>query len=268
MKRPDEQELVLYYYEALEPDRQYEVTMLLNQEHDLKESFEALRRTLDAAEQTAPERTPDYGWEVWQRVGPKLEDRRLPVPHWLETLAGWLQPSPRTAWAGAGVLGMTALVVVAFFAGRVSVEMETDVPILPQIVEVMPEQADPNRVLAANLASHLEQSQRLLTTYVNSAPEDVFDVYLEKAWIGILLTSNRLYRSAAEKTGQQRVVAVLDEMELVLLNLSHLPVDITSEQLADQQNIVRDQGTLFRLRILSRNLEQQLAPEYQKTQQL
>jgi len=267
MKRPDEQELVLYYYEALEPDRHYEVTMLLNREPDLKECFDVLRRTLDAVQQAVPERVSDYGWEVWQRVGPKLEDRRSPVPRWLRSLAEWLQPGPRAAWAGVGVLGVIALVAVAFFAGRVSVETDTVVPLQPQIVEVMPE-GNPNRVLAFNLASHLEQSQRLLTTYVNSPPDDLFDIYLEKAWIGILLTSNRLYRSAAEKTGQQRVVAVLDEMELVLLNLSHLPVDITSEQLADQQNIIRNQGTLFRLRILSRNLEQQLVPAHQQTQQL
>jgi hypothetical protein len=267
MKQPDEQELVLYYYEALDADRHYEVTMLLNREPDLRERFDALRRILEAAQQAVPERASDYGWDVWQRVASKLEDRRSPVPRWLRSLAEWLQLPPRAAWAGAGVLGVTALVAVAFFAGRVSVEMEAVAPVQPQLAEVPPE-GDPNRVLAFNLVSHLEQSQRLITTYVNSAPEDIFDVYLEKAWIEILLTSNRLYRSAAEKTGQKRVVGVLDEMERVLLGLSHLPDDITSEELADQQDIIRDQGTLFRLRILSRNLEQQLVPEHQKTQQL
>lgn len=250
MKSWHDDDLVLHLYG--EHPRGGELARDLDVDPALADRFAALARDLSAFDLLEdPEPDPGFEARTWQTLRPRLEassaheGRREPATSPLRS--GW-------RWAA---LAATLLFVAgaAFLAGRLSG------PLVPtdrgpeRAVEAPRYAAEPrsaatrDRVLRASLVGHLESTGLLLTDLTHAPAGDALDA--EREWAATLLASNRLYRLAAERAGQRRIVALLDELEPLLAELAHHPaageIDLLQYRLAERD-------LLFKIRVVGGRL--------------
>ena len=64
------------------------------------------------------------------------------------------------------------------------------------------------------------------------------------------MQSNRLYRQAALRDGDPGLANVLDELERVLLEISHSSGATSADDLAMLQHQIESQGILFKVRVV------------------
>lgn len=180
-----------------------------------------------------PER-PHYDEQIWAAVKPRLNAE----PERSGILA-WLRPQ-RLAFAG----GMLALLIFAFLIGRVTKSPSpTPTP--------GPEPNNTERLVRAEVGSHLERSQMVLVELSNAeAGKGGLDITEEQARARDLLEANRLYRQSAKRAGDPAVAAVLDELERVLVEIANSPSDLSQQRLAELQQQIQDQGILFKVRVI------------------
>jgi len=233
MRHLTQDELVLFYYrEKGGVDRRQAEEHL--QMCDLcRRELADLARSLEAIESLPiPERDEKYGGEVWTRIRPRLADgfgRR------------WNFVPPLRTWALAG--SVAVLLVVAFWGGRVWQQRRT-----PTVATIPPPARE--RILMVAVGDHLERAQMLLVEVMNQEPEGKVDVSQKKQLAQDLVQSNRLYRQTALRDGQPGVANVLDELERVLLYISHSPDEISADQLASLRHQIESQGILFKVRVV------------------
>jgi hypothetical protein len=232
----EEQLILLYYGEAQDAG---EIEQHLAACEECRAGYRALQtvlNTVDAA--PLPERGPDYGQAVWQRIEKRVSRRR--GYRW----TGWW------IWAPA----MAALLLVAFLAGRFS---QPDRPTASGPVR--------ERILLVAVGDHLERSQMVLAELSNApAGKGNIDISDERQRAEELLDDNRLYRQTAGSTGDAGVANVLDELERVLIEIAHSPSEISNDQLEDLQRDIQDQGLLFKIRVLGTQVRDQEAKPISK----
>ena len=139
------------------------------------------------------------------------------------------------------------LCAVAFFAGRVTTPGE-DAATIATIEAPRVVRDGANRVLRASVLSHLSGSERLLLELTNAEVNGTVDIEAERDWAQTLLIANRLYRYAAERAGQHRIVQVLEDMEPLLLALANGENGATSEELRALTNTIESKDLLFKVR--------------------
>ncbi len=231
MKHLNEDQLILHYYgEAPDPAA---IASHLASCADCRAGFEGLRRVLAAANALqVPERSANYGSEVWQCLRPRLSERR----RW-----DWKPMFHVSRWAWAGFV--TAMLVAAFFLGRFWPRPEIPVVKLPpgQVRE---------RILLASVADHLESSQRVLMEVVNASGNGSVDISQQQASAEELVAANRLYRQSAERAGESGMAGVLEELERILLEIAHSPSQLTSGELNEIRGRIDTQGILFKVRVI------------------
>jgi hypothetical protein len=233
-KRPDEELILLYYGEH--PERAA-LERELTEDPELSRRYEKLRRDLRGLDTLqVPEPRPGLEGRMWARVQPELQRprRRFTVP------AGW----PSWAAVAAGVM---AVALVGFLAGRSTQPPPTEVAVVENLRALPPDARD--RVLQAALADHLEDSQRLLLEVSNGSAS----LNGERAWAETLLSANRLYRRAALRAGQNRVAAMLAELEPLLTQLAESP---ESFDLHDARERIESADLLFKVTIARNNLKE------------
>ena len=191
MQHWTDEELILHYYGEAEGDRDH-----FDSCPDCQERMRQLEAALAlAGEAPVPERPAEYGRRVWQQVEPRLERRRS------SKVIAW----PK--WIAVGALA--ASLIVAYFAGRWS---RPEPVVIAQRPEVR------QRLLNAALAEHLDRSQRVLMELTNSHGGDAL---LDPATIEDVVAANRLYRMAAQRQGDRRTVAVLEDLERLLVEAAN-----------------------------------------------
>ncbi len=179
--------------------------------------FEQQREVLDSLRDSpVPERGAGYGGEVWTRLLPEL-----PKPK-----------SKRWAWLFM-VPAFASLLVVAFLVGRSSKE------------QPIPEKAR-ERVLLLSMSEHLERSQIVLAEVENTG-----DLTEERDRARELVGANRLLRETAERLGDHKDAAVLEDLEHVLLEVANAPDQPTAQETARIQQHMASNEMLFKVRILS-----------------
>lgn len=230
MKTYSDDDLVLLFYgEAEDPAAMREA---LAADPELRARYEALESVLSAVDLPVPERPEGYGAQVWARLLPRLQPR-------LERRSFWsFLPRPQLAWATAALL-----LVIGFVAGR-----------FWQPPRALPEPAR-DRILAGEVAGHLESSERLLVELANADPGESLDLSAERAWAQDLLEANRLYRQSARHGGRKRLATLLDELEPFLLELAHAPDETSPEEMQALRDRIEEQALLFKVRILGERLE-------------
>ena len=97
------------------------------------------------------------------------------------------------------------------------------------------------RLLNAALADHLDRSQRVLMELTNSRGGDAL---LDTATIEDVVAANRLYRLAAQRQGDRRTVAVLEDLERLLVEAANGDPG----EAATLKRRVDDTDLLFRVR--------------------
>lgn len=233
-----EEQLILYYYgeENAGEDVQAAAAQHLASCDGCREMYGSLQRVLNVLDGVAtPERSPEYGAAVWQRVERQLP-RRL----------GWLPAFPwRWAVAATAVAGLMA---AAFLAGRFYPDSRRRTPQLaadPQAAE---------RLLLVAVGDYLERSQMVLIELANADPKGKLDITAEQQRASDLVTENRLYRQTAAHTGDAAVATVLDDLDRVLLDITHSPSEVQGADIEKLRSRLEAEGILFKIRVLGSNL--------------
>jgi len=250
MNHLKEEQLVLYYYgeegDTLTAERHLEVC------GQCRELYSCLQRVLNVVDSLpVPERGAEYGLQVWQRLERQIAGRR--GARW----TAWLRPVP-WRWAAAGA-ALAALLVTAFLAGRYYPQAGRPAVQLAS-AGLRPDLQANQGVLMVAVGDYLDRSQMVLIELANANPKAGLDISAEQARAGDLVSETRLYRQTAAHTGDTAVASVLDELERVLLDITHAPSELTPEQLATLRNRLEAEGILFKIRVLGSNVRNQELP--------
>jgi len=226
--------MILYHYGEVEEAT--DIKRHLEACADCAEQWKKLQAVMAAVEPTAvPERGEEYGAQVWQQVRYRLEQKRG-AAGWM----AWLAPQ-RLSIAGA----LAAVVLVAFFAGRMTKNGPENAPI------AVASPAAKERVLLVAVGSHLQRSQMVLVELVNAETgKDKLDISAEQERARDLLTENRLYRQTAAKSGEPAVNEVLSELERVLVEVANGPSEVDAKQLEQIRKQIQSQGILLKVRVI------------------
>jgi hypothetical protein len=245
MSHLNEEQLILFYYgeegDTLTAERHLEEC------GDCRALFGSLQRVLNVVDSLPlPERGAEYGQRVWRRI-----ERRLPAGGG-SRIKGWLRPGP-WRWAAAGA-ACAALMAAAFLAGRF-------LPPAPKPAQMAAADSQAGeRILMVAVGDYLERSQMVLIELANANPKDGLDISAEQERAGDLVSETRLYRQTAAHTGDTAVSSVLEELERVLLDITHAPSQISPQELEKMRRRLEAEGILFKIRVLGSNVRNQEGP--------
>jgi hypothetical protein len=240
MKPVGDEDLTLYYYSEV-PNPQ-EIERQLESSPELRQRYQQICQLLDTvAEYQVPERHPAYGSRVWHRISPQIDGALKPARR-----LSWLESSRRWAWAAALLL----LLAGAFLVGRMSPRTEkSDIGARAD--------AGQERIVLMTVAGHLERSEMLLLELVNAQEGEEVDLTVERQLARELGDESRLYRQAARQVGQSDVAALLEQLEMVLLELSQGPARVSADDLGQIRLRLDDGDVLFKVRVLGSRIRQE-----------
>ncbi len=232
MQHLTEQELVLHHYH--DDESPAAVEQHLASCDACRAEFSAIRRVLALVdEMPVPDRDAAYGEQVWTRLRWKLGSRR------------------RRTWQS--ILAAAAVLAVAFFAGAlwharsggqaISPVRQAGLPVLHQSAR--------DRVLFVVVTDHLDSSERMLLEVANADARRSLDVTGERKRAGELLASNRIYRQTAAQRGDERLAALLSDLEPVLIEIAHADDKLSPGEVAALQKRIDAKGLLFKVRVVS-----------------
>jgi hypothetical protein len=178
-----------------------------------------------------PEPASAFPERLWSRIEPRL--------------GGLPRPIRRPGWRRyAAPAAIAAMLVIAFQLGRyVPAERPPDTTAL-----VQPEAGD--RVLDTALGNHLERSRKVLAELVNSSGGASLDISAERLLAEDLLEYNRLYRQSAAQAGAASIENTLEDLERILLEVSHSPDTVPAGTLDSLRTRIESLELLFRVRVL------------------
>jgi hypothetical protein len=240
MKHPTEEQLILYHYR--EGENPEDCARHLAECPSCQTAYRELQDVLESLKQwSVPERPICYGDQVWRR----LQHHISPSDEGLRR--SWLfRPIPR--WAVA--ISMFILLVGAFFLGRY----------WPQEKERIADSSSGDyrqRILLVSVLEHLDRSQRILQELVHQQGNGQISILADQNSIRDLLTENRLYRQASERSGQAGLADLLEDLEYLFLQLSNRPSVLSSVEFREMQQRLESTGILFKLQIIGSRLHEQ-----------
>ncbi len=231
MTHLNEEQLVEHYYR--DDANHAEVAAHLAVCGTCRSEFERLSATLSSVSAyEPPARDENYGTDVWNRIRAHLPEQEK---------RGWWTWTGARRWVAVGA--MAVLIVTAFLLGRLSKPVPTQGP------DIAANDKD-KKVLLVALGDHLDRSQMILVELTHAPQSKDVDISSEQKRAEELLASNRLYRQAAVKSGDADIAAVLDELERVLLEVTHEPSTIDGEQMQEIQKRIEAKGILFKVRVI------------------
>jgi hypothetical protein len=235
MSQPTDEQLILYLYG--ESERRAEIERALAASPEARQRLAALRRLLAAIPVEEPPPLPaGYAERVWERLRPRLQPAgaRRWLPDWLGGVPG--------RWAAAAV----ALVLAAgFLAGRA----------LPRPGAAFSDEAR-TRILAAAVAHHLERTELLLIELENAPLAVDADLGAARLRAADLVAANRLYRQAAQQSGEASLAELLGRLEPVIVEVAHAPARGAVLETAAWRHRLQELDLLFKVRIVGRRLRE------------
>jgi anti-sigma factor RsiW len=233
-------ELILHCYGEVERADQARVDTHLASCTECQTAKEKIARVMAMVDTAAPVQAPD-GFEriAWARLEPKLDanDSSLRRFFWFPQ------------WALAG--GVAALLVAAFWAGRISnIDPASSAPAVA-VAEV-----EPGSVLQATVGDHLDRTQMMLVELANADTDGADVLAGEQERAVDLVAANRLIRQSAMQSGDAQIVDILEDLERVLQEIANAPATVTSNDLTDLQSRITREDLLFRLRVIASEMRQ------------
>jgi hypothetical protein len=227
---PGEEDLVMLYYRESSTHEQ-ELREHLEACPSCAAAYRNLARILDACDDLpVPEPHLAFESRMWNRLEPQLQPLNRRVSPWSFLRNRWF-----------AVAAAAAMLVLAFLAGRFTRPQSA----APRIVAISADGRQ--RVLVMALGDHLERSQMVLAELANG-PAQAPDASGERERARTLISENRLYRQTAAETGDPAMAQVLDELERVLLDISH------GTDTGEIKSRIESESLLFKLRVLEANL--------------
>jgi hypothetical protein len=107
----------------------------------------------------------------------------------------------------------------------------------------------------------------VLIELANADPKSALDISAEQERAHGLVSETRLYRQTAAHTGDVAVAGVLDQLERVLLDITHEPSRISPEALEKLRDRLKNEGILFKIRVLGSNVRREEEPAEPATRQ-
>jgi hypothetical protein len=237
-----EEDLVMLYYRE-NGGRQQDLQAHMEACPSCRKAYQNLVRVLDACDDLpVPEPHPAFESRLWNRLEPQLHPLNQRMSLW---------SFHRTRWFAAAAVA--AMLLVAFLAGRFTRPPQETT----RIVAITSDGRE--RVLRAALGDHLERSEMVLAELANGT-DQAADVSLGRERARNLISENRLYRQTAADAGDPAVAQVLDELERVLLDISH------GTDTREIKSRIDAESLLFKLRVLGSNLNR-TEPSAQKPPQ-
>lgn len=204
------------------------------------EQIEAVLSALNTM--PVPDPGEDYGQRVWRQITPRLPEKKAT---WWE---GLFWPRRMAAFAA-----LAALIVLAFFVGRIS----------KRTVPAGGDAADAGkvreRVLVVAVGEHLGRSEMILMELTNAQPErgqKLMNISATQKRAEDLVEENRLYRQTALRDGDTAMANTLDELERVLLDIANSPDEVTPAQFESLQKRIESKGILFKVRVVNQDLRE------------
>jgi hypothetical protein len=239
----EEQQILAHYGEPLEPP----VLEHLLDCGECRAMAQDLTRLLGVADDDpVPEPEPGYEARLWGRLQWQLRGLRA-------TNRRWLLPAAAAALLVTGFLGgrlLSPREVSPAIAG--SSAISSSLPAKVSTPSQPPVAMRPSTLLATAARQQVDRSSRLLIDVANHAHDadltDTRDAAEE------LLVTNRLYRVAAKRSGADQVADLLDEIEPILLELSHTEPKAMGGELSRIQQRIHSRQLLFKLRVISSTL--------------
>ncbi len=230
-----EQELVLHFYEQGRRNERH-----LTECPTCAAEFAQIQATLSAIDYPVPERAADYEAQLWSTLKPRLDASESPKASLWNAL---FQPRK---WAIAGALAV--LVVAAFFAGRYLPPHEKSGA--TPIVDVKAPKTGSDRVLMVAVGDHLDRTEMILVELANTPAQGEVDISAERELAQNLVNDNRLYRQTAQRDKDAEIANVLDQVERVLIDISHHSDSVSGKELQELQQRIASQGVLFKVRVI------------------
>jgi anti-sigma factor RsiW len=255
----NEDDLVLHYYGETTGAEESAAVAHLDACPRCRGEYTRLQRVLGAVDETsvAPDLPSSFERTVWARLEPNLRREQGGWRSWL-SLTG-LGTAPRALAAAAVII----LIVGAFYAGR-STSRPTPAP---AAAAVNTDQIR-ERILLVDLSQHLERSQMVLVELVSNEPDGQIDISEERERATELVADNRLYRQAAELSGDVAIMDLLDDIERVLTEIAATPDRLSPADLADVRQRIESRDLLFKVRVVSSEVrERQRAALLRRTGQ-
>ena len=238
MNHLTEEQLVLHHYH----DDDGSAARHLDTCDACRSEYGKLRSVLALVDELPiPERSTEYGVQVWNRLRWKLGSRK------------------RNTWRT--FLAAAALLAIAFFAGQLWHARNGGQP--PTAVQQTASIGQPGaaalhqtsdsaqqRVLVFFVGDHLESSERMLAQVANADAQHELDLGDQSRRAAELLASNRMYRQTADQRGDARIASLLADLEPILVELSHAE-KLTPEELKTLQKRIDSKGLLFKVRLVS-----------------
>lgn len=241
-----EDELILHFYGETDRADASRIASHLASCAECQLAKDKLTRVMAMVDSASPVEAPE-GFEriAWARLEPQLD-----MPGRSAQREGWRSLLWFPQWALAG--GVAALLVAAFWAGRIS----SVTPATPGSSAGVVAAFEPERVLNTEVRDHLDRTQNVLVELVN-ADVDQSDVLAgEQKRAADLVAANRLMRQSALQSGDGQVVDILEDLERVLLEIANAPADASSKQVTDLQSRITNEDLLFRLRVIASEMRQ------------
>jgi len=237
MQHLTEEQLVAHYYR--DDDAPAAANEHLASCATCSAELDAITRVLALVNETpVPERSDDYGTEVWSRLRWRLGSPRRRVQwQWLSV---------------AAVLAMGLCTGVVWNVrhspkGPMIAHMAQPATPAAKIASAAPNE----RVLVVVVSDHLEASERMLTDLSNADPTRDFDSEAQQQRASELVASNRIYRQTALQHGDERIASLLSDLEPILVELAHAGKTLSPDELASIQKRIESKGLLFKVRVMS-----------------
>lgn len=237
MNHLNEEKLVLYYYD--EENGAPDAAGHLESCETCRLAYASLERVLEAADGLpVPEPAEDFGERIWERLAPRLPARRGLVR----------MPEPVWRWAAAAAVLLAALIAGQFYSKPEPVRIAAAAD--PQASE---------RLLRLAVSDYLDRSQMVLAEVANANPGQPLDISFEQERAEDLVAESRLYRQTALRTGDAAVAGLLDDLDRVMLEITHSPALLTPAELERLRDTLDTEGILFKIRVLGANVRAEQA---------
>ena len=240
MRHLTQNELVLFRYGEMKGGERREVEAHLQSCPLCRRELADIERTLETVDRLpVPERDDNYGSEVWARIRPELAEKARNSLELSASVPRVGAGGRRCRAGGGGILERQTLAAAPSLGGG------RRFPRLPA-----------QRILMVAVGDHLERAQMLLVEIMHQPAAGPADVSETRQLAQDLVESNRLYRQTALRDGDAGMASVLDELERVLLHISHSPNEISADELVSLQHQIESQGILFKVRVVQSEVQE------------
>lgn len=241
MSQVSDDTLLLFHYGELAESEMDRLREWLATDAALAERYADLAAMLDSVPEPDAARDDFYGRRVWQAIEPRLDKT-----------AG--NATKHSWWRMTGLAaGIGLVAITAYQLGRNTAEIPTP----EQAFVEAPERSDGrSRFVQASLRNHMNSASRLFLEIENAESYGVVDVEAERNWAMTLLVANRLYRLAAEQSGQARIAQVLADMEPMLIELANSDRVVSDAEFNALRQRLANSDITFKANATSRSLDE------------